>query len=243
MRKSQPIILAAFAGLITAAAGQSSAGEPGIVRISDSRRAAGAAQAEAIPASAQHITHSQSGCNNCGAGNCDGAGYSNGGAFSSRYRKYPPDHGWGRPIKRPINRLPVMYQRYWPNAWYGQPGSGYHGANVNYYPAVYMPTDTTQLGYYYQRVPFWRPNPSMTPPVPWPSQWHKRECGATPFSGRYATAAYGGSRCASGQCGQATGDSPATPNLQPVPETAPMPQDNPPVPQSPANDTAENLIP
>ncbi len=35
-----------------------------------------------------------------------------------------------------------------------------------------MPTDTTQLGYYYQKVPTWVPVPGMIPPPPQPEEWH-----------------------------------------------------------------------
>ncbi|MGH7128204.1 MAG: hypothetical protein ACREIV_06530, partial [Planctomycetaceae bacterium] len=31
---------------------------------------------------------------------------------------YSPDHGWTRPTKRPIHRIPVQYSRYWPTGWY-----------------------------------------------------------------------------------------------------------------------------
>ena len=37
---------------------------------------------------------------------------------------------------------------------------------------VYMPTDTTQLGYYYQHAPTWHAYSGMIPPVPRPSDWH-----------------------------------------------------------------------
>lgn len=86
---------------------------------------------------------------------------------------YSPDHNWSRPVKHPIRRAPVEYRRYWPDKWYGEPGSASRKAH---YPTVAVPTDTTQLGYYYQRVPQWRPNPGMIPPRPWPSLWHRREC-------------------------------------------------------------------
>ena len=56
-----------------------------------------------------------------------------------------------------IYRLPVHYQRFWPTHWYGQPGAVYAPT----FPMVYMPTDTTQLGFYYQRVPYWQPRPAM----------------------------------------------------------------------------------
>jgi hypothetical protein len=87
---------------------------------------------------------------------------------------YPPDYGWSRPVKRPVlNRIPVQYYQMDPQAWAGDPRF-FAGAPV--YPQVYMPTDTTQLGYYYQRTPQWQPNPNMIPAPPWPATWHRREC-------------------------------------------------------------------
>ncbi len=88
---------------------------------------------------------------------------------------HSPDYGWSRPVKYPIQRLAVEYQRYWPQNWYGLPGGGI-APSAPQFPQIYMPTDTTQLGYTYQRVPAWRPNPSMLPPMPWPTTWHRREC-------------------------------------------------------------------
>src|SRR5690606_22022975 len=41
---------------------------------------------------------------------------------------------------------------------------------------VYMPTDTTQLGYYYQHVPYWLPRPNAVPPAPRPADWHVSMC-------------------------------------------------------------------
>ena len=87
---------------------------------------------------------------------------------------YPPDYGWNRPVKRRMyNQVPVQYYRYWPDVWYGTPGAF---TNIPVFPQVYTPTDTTQLGYYYQRVPTWQPSPGMLPPPPWPAHWHRREC-------------------------------------------------------------------
>ena len=63
-----------------------------------------------------------------------------------------------------------MYYNYWPAKWYGQPG--YRLAPS--FPMVYMPTDTTQLGVYYARVPQWLPNPRMYPRPPRPEQWSRR---------------------------------------------------------------------
>lgn len=122
-------------------------------------------------------------CSRCGAGGlCRGVkGCCNGpcgicglaGALCAC--KHSPDHGWGRPIKQPIYRTPVTYRHYWPMYWYGESGGGIT-ANMPTFPMAYMPTDTTQLGFYYQRVPTWTPNPAMIPPTPWPAHWHKREC-------------------------------------------------------------------
>lgn len=90
---------------------------------------------------------------------------------------YSPAHGWARPVPHPVVRYPVEYRRYWPAKWYGEPGGGI-SPKARRYPTIYMPTDTTQLGFYYQVVPRWRPNPAMIPPAPWPPHWHSRECPA-----------------------------------------------------------------
>lgn len=44
------------------------------------------------------------------------------------------------------------------------------------YGNVYMPTDTTQLGYSYGHVPYWMPRAGMVPPVPHPESYHLRVC-------------------------------------------------------------------
>ena len=67
----------------------------------------------------------------------------------------------------PDNRTFNYYRRYYPQRWYGQTGS----RRPAYAPMVYHPTDTTQLGYYYQHVPVWQPNPRMLP-EPNPATWH-----------------------------------------------------------------------
>ncbi|MCP4787435.1 MAG: hypothetical protein GY903_19395 [Fuerstiella sp.] len=82
------------------------------------------------------------------------------------------DSGWAPPARLPVNRTGGWYQSYWPNKWYGNPGGGFVGGA----PMVYQPTDTTQLGYSYNRVPTWRPNPGMIPRVPSPSNFHARMC-------------------------------------------------------------------
>jgi hypothetical protein len=89
---------------------------------------------------------------------------------------HSPDYGWVRPVKFPIRPVPVEYHRYWPTRWYGEPGTVPPAPTYRQFPMVFMPTDTTQLGYYYQRAPIgWRPNPGMIPPPPWPTDWHHRE--------------------------------------------------------------------
>jgi hypothetical protein len=81
-----------------------------------------------------------------------------------------PSRGFRPPVTAPVYRDAVVYDRYWPDHWYGEPGFGLRPQ----FPQVYLPTDTTQLGFYYQRVPQWMPNPGMYPRPPIPSQWHRR---------------------------------------------------------------------
>ena len=140
----------------------------GVVRITD--------KGGATPQAAGAATNGQQ-CDNCdGGGNDCHRGSSSHCPVRTMLRRdgvtYSPDHGFRRPVVEHIQRDPVEYHRYWPTKWYGEPGSGLATGS---YPMVYTPTDTTQLGYYYQRVPQWRPNPGMIPPRPWPSDWHRRE--------------------------------------------------------------------
>jgi hypothetical protein len=127
---------------------------------------------------------SSQGCNNCGSSaGCNGSQCGCNGrkrahsplavwlSCDKRGCTYSPDHGWDPPYKTAIRRTPVQYHRYWPARWYGEPGSA---PVASQFPMVNTPTDTTQLGFYYQRVPQWRPNPRMIPPAPWPPQWHHR---------------------------------------------------------------------
>lgn len=79
-----------------------------------------------------------------------------------------PDSGWAPPAHVPIHRTGSTYD----NNWHNGAASGY-GPGA---PMIYMPTDTTQLGYSYRNVPTWRPNPGMIPPVPNPSNFHNRVC-------------------------------------------------------------------
>ena len=80
-----------------------------------------------------------------------------------------PDKGWNPPARYPVNRDGIWYRNYWPKAWYGNAGGGFIGNS----PMVYQPTDTTQLGYSYAKVPTWQAT-RMIPPTPCPANYHAR---------------------------------------------------------------------
>lgn len=79
----------------------------------------------------------------------------------------PPHAGWNTPGRRPIHRSWVPYHTFFPASWTGTAPVPQQRA-----PHIYMPTDTTQLGFYYQHVPTWHAYSGMIPPVPRPSDWH-----------------------------------------------------------------------
>jgi hypothetical protein len=145
---------------------------------------------------------------------------------------YDPARGYRAPDVAHIDREAVIYYRYWPQRFYGQPG--YRLAPS--FPMVYMPTDTTQLGVYYSRVPQWLPNPRMYPRPPRPDEWNRRvvladQAGAC--GGVAGTAAPEGGMPAPSDQPPATPNlgsaSPPPGNLQPVPQR-PLPP--PPAPQN-----------
>lgn len=132
-----------------------------------------------------------------------------------------PGHGWCPPSAQMIQRTNVQYQRYYSNQYMGQPGP----SGPAYYPQIYMPTDTTQLGFYYQSVPTWQPRAGMIPPPPNPNMYHTRDC--------RSCKGHGCKHCRHGQHGQYYGqpvyyssESPATPE----PEAAPQEEAVPPAP-------------
>ena len=86
----------------------------------------------------------------------------------------PPDAGWAPPGKVAMWRKPVTYNKFFPDCWTGQPGIP-AGAGMRA-SQVYMPTDTTQLGFYYQTVPQWQPVRGMVPGAPNPNDWHQPLC-------------------------------------------------------------------
>ena len=179
-------------GSATSGFAQQGPGSAGIVRISDGRvrSSAQTATAQSVEQVGGHRYGPMAGdCQNgssptggCPTGNCPtgfGQDCQSGacptcrggclhGKFGEHYCKHSPDYGYAPPTKYPLHRRGVEYTNYFPQKWYGA-GADYSQSPA---PMVYQPTDTTQLGYYYQHVPFWQPMPNRLPPRPIPSQWH-----------------------------------------------------------------------
>ncbi|MFM7057439.1 MAG: hypothetical protein ACKO2P_11020, partial [Planctomycetota bacterium] len=88
-----------------------------------------------------------------------------------RIRLYP-DACWNPPVNMPVNYNWAWYGLSAPQAPYGAPGGGF----IAQHPSVYQPTDTTQLGYYYHKVPTWQCQPGRVPGVPNPALFHARIC-------------------------------------------------------------------
>ena len=172
MRSNSALPLAMFAatGLLfgaSAVSGQDSAAE-GVVRVTDTPAPQSDSTVEGDVSYDQYSGDCNGDCN----GDCKRHHWC---CLYQDGECVTPDHGFCRPIKYPIRRMPVQYYSYWPARWYGEPGSGI-APNAPRFPVIYTPTDTTQLGMYYQRVPQWLPNPAMIPPAPWPTDWHNRQC-------------------------------------------------------------------
>lgn len=202
---------AVLAALVAGAATEPAAADkPGVARISD----------DAQPVATASYTAGSP----CETGVCDGAvvdgrGYSPW-RFSTRHGwlhhgAYQQQLRWDYirgPAIHPAVRIPVGYQQWLPEVPYGDPRFGVP-AGFPVAPMVYMPTDTTQLGYYYQRVPTWIPLPHMLPPPPYPSQYHRidRPPVHTPvvvgsrrgglLRGLFHHHRHGGSWCGNPQCG------------------------------------------
>jgi hypothetical protein len=162
-------------------------------------------------------------CDSCPTGNCPGGcpGGCFHGKFGEHYCKHSPDYGYSPPAKYPLHRRGAEYTHYYPMNWYGA-GADYSGS---YAPMVYQPTDTTQLGYKYQHVPFWQPMPNRIPPRPIPAQWH-----STPAP--VAASAYGrhGWGHRAGVYAGMNGYCPPTTTISPTPapqmSTQPLPVQN-----------------
>jgi len=130
---------------------------------------------------------------------CDSSGCKAGSLCSS---KGWPDRGWNPPAQYPVNRDGIWYRNMWPQAWYGSPGGGFIANS----PMVYQPTDTTQLGYSYAKVPTWQAT-QMTPPTPCPSNFHARVCVPRPHPGRLIDGCPSGNPCLGGACQSGYGQS------------------------------------
>ncbi len=172
----------AVGGLLAAGSTLLKADEPeGIIRISDCAPAQGCTNG--------CNTGCQPGCGN-GCGNSCGRGCGHHCHCTGHVCRFlswldpcggcalPPDAGWAPPGKVAMWRKPVVYNKFFPDQWTGAPGLP-AGAGMRAMH-VYMPTDTTQLGYYYQTVPQWQPNPAMTPTAPNPNDWHQPLCNGCP---------------------------------------------------------------
>lgn len=219
---------------------------PGVVRISDSRPQAVSAQ----PASfGQHLPGQYQGIpamvdgSPAPYGDCpDGYGYGHYGKhhlFQEHYGKLPPGYGYSLPAKYPIWRRGVQYTQYYPTSWHGTPAGSIAPGVV--YPSIYMPTDTTQLGYYYQHVPFWMPNPNALPPRPIPARWHTFAQPSYP-SWYVGPGMNGAGPVWSNTNGPAPTPIQTAPAQQADPNAAPIPGSAPPATDdSPKDDSAQGL--
>jgi hypothetical protein len=170
----------------------------GIVRISDRPPGASSAPCNSSSGSGNCQTgvngcptgQCNTGCPNgyCGNGSCGyghcGSGCAHRCHCTGHLRRFlswldpcggctlPPDAGWSPPGKQAMWRRGVAYNKFFPDAWTGYPTAPVVPGMPR--PVhVYMPTDTTQLGFYYQHVPYWLPAPGMVPAAPNPDQWHQ----------------------------------------------------------------------
>lgn len=105
-------------------------------------------------------------CSTCNGGGLFGQGCRHGLAMGQAWVRPPAT--WG------LARSPNVYNYYWNAQLTGTP-PGVVQAGVQY-PMVYQPTDTAQMGFYYQSVPRWQYRPNMLPPAPapyWPLGMNK----------------------------------------------------------------------
>jgi hypothetical protein len=189
-------------------AGAANADDAGIYRVSDTPAQSSAPAATPAPAGSNGVVSDAS-----YDGTCDDGG---------GHRCYCPTRGFHPPTIAPVYRDAVVYYHYWPAKWYGQPGWNLQPQ----FPQIYMPTDTTQLGFYYQRVPQWLPNPAMYPPAPRPSDWHRR-------------VSYTDELSCNANAGMVVTTTPSSPTPAAVPTPANGPAPAAPPPPSATNDSQE----
>lgn len=147
-------------------------------------------------------------------------GFGKSGTFKERYCTHSPDHGFSVPGKWPIHRRGVQYTSFYPHTWAGMEGPA--TGEVPVYPMAYMPTDTTQLGFYHQHVPFWQPQPNPMPARPIPAQWH--HYAPTVYASDWGNAFYkggmSGANCPVVMDGTTTTVTPTPITTQPAPAQA-----------------------
>lgn len=122
----------------------------------------------------------QSNCPSCqNSMTADSQGYGYCGNCRNQGRMFT-ESSWCPPGKIRIRRERVQYWKYYPNYWSGKGP----GAPRQYAPMVYTPTDTSQLGFYYQHAPSWTSQPWRIPGAPHPAAWHNKYCGTCNQGGR-----------------------------------------------------------
>lgn len=134
-------------------------------------------------------------------------------------------HAWVRPPATwGIATTPNTYNYYWNARLAGVPNGGQIGGLQ--YPMVYQPTDTTQMGFYYQAVPRWQYRPEMLPPAPapyWPTGMNGGFGGG--YSGGYVQG--GNVSYSTAPATQPANGSPVTPAEPQTPGAAPPPPAEP----------------
>lgn len=146
------------------------------------------------------------------------------------YYAVAPDYGWSPPGKAAVQRNYVTYTQYHPENWYGS-GSAGNAKQHRGYQVIGQPTDTAQMGYYYQQVPTWQPRPGMIPGTPDPRNWHWRPDQVSADGTRTQWVRL---RDVWVPLDQIPGQATPQPEAVPVPE--PMPPEAAPVPAPPGNE-------
>ena len=190
------------------------------------------------------------GCRSCQHGSCGNGGMHHNGhvwQFINWFHPFgqcphSPDYGYAPPGKvRTPHPQQVAYRKGFPDSWTGQQGAGM-GMGGPRPVSVYMPTDTTQLGYYYQATPRWQARQGMVPPTPTPSLWHRQMCQGQACQSCRGQAAGGCPQCQNQGQSQEQGQYqnqgvieaqplPEAPNPAPVIESQPQPSEPAPAPE------------
>lgn len=165
--------------------------------------------ADQYPARIQPVSY------NCPTGRCSGGGLFGCGCLHGSAN----GHAWVRPPATwGIATTPNTYNYYWNARLAGVPNGGQTGGLQ--YPMVYQPTDTTQMGFYYQAVPRWQYRAEMLPPAPVP-YW------PTGMNGGYGYVQGGTVSYSTAPATQPTNASPVTPAQPQTPGMAPPPPAEP----------------